>query len=368
MKELNKYIDAREADVYHMPIKERIDWLVDLSKQHSQIYCTPEAYFSRKRYSAKHPTMIIALKCMDGRIHLPYATKTPLGIIRPFRNIGGMFDLGWPYLGEVLYNTVNGAIEASNRVLMVITYHYSKGNGHRGCAGFKYDCDAAIKHVFEVKKQVEYIFGHDHQTVYPLICGFETDEDAMILHGENKEVFNLAESKDSSEEFLLSKLRIMYPDMPVRVLNDLLPMVKGDIEHIAEIKKAHRNLELDSVHREWIICIGRGFDFLHIPNIALIIGPYSPDIGGPIKNAVGIIKSNMEKGMIPKDGFLLLASAPYSEIGVDRARGELKARFLSQYASEVVKKEHPDMFKLMIRKTAVLNWNTRNLELINPKI
>lgn len=365
MKEVNKYIDARGADIYHMPIQDRIDWLIDLSKQHSATYCTPDAYLDRQRYSAKHPTALMALKCMDGRIHLPYATRTPMGIIKPFRNLGGMFDLGWPYLGEVLYNTVNTAIENSQRVLMFITYHFSKGDEHRGCAGFNYDCEAAKKHVFELKKQAEYVFGQGHQTVYPIICGFETDEDAMILHGENNEVLNLAEVTDSSDEFWSTKLRTMYPDMPDRVLRDLMPLTKGNIEHIKEIRNSHRNLELDSVHREWIICIGRGFDFLHVPNIALIIGPYSPDLSGPIKKAVAIIKSNMEKGMIPKDGFLLLASAPYYEIGVDKSRGILKSQFLSEYASEVIKKEHPDMHKLLVAKTAVLNWHTRNLELID---
>lgn len=350
-----------------MPIQERIDWLIDLSKRHSETYCTPEAYLARKRYSAKHPTMLMALKCMDGRIHLPYATKTPLGIIKPFRNIGGMFDLGWPYLGEVLYNTVNNAIEDSKRVLIMITYHYSKSDKHRGCAGFNYDCQAAINHVFEVKKQIEYVFGQDHQTVYPVICGFETDEDAMILHGENQETLDLAETNETSKEFWANKLRIMFTDMPDQVLRDLVPLAQGNIAHIKDIRNSHRNLALDSVHREWIICIGRGFDFLHVPNIALIIGPYSPDMSGPITNAVSIIKSNMDKGMIPKDGFLLLASAPYSEIGVDRARAELKSRFLGQYASEVIKKEHPAMHKLMIKKTAILNWHTRNLEVSGQK-
>lgn len=359
---MNKYIDAREADIYAKPIAERIEWLISLSKRHSETYCTPEAYLARQRYSAKHPTLVIVLKCMDGRIHIPYATKTPLGIIQPFRNIGGMFDLGWPYLGEVLYNTVNNAIESSRRVLLLITYHYSKGDKHRGCAGFHHDREASKRHVAGVKEQVEYVFGHDHQTVYPVICGFETDEDAMILHGENKEILDLAESEEASEEFWADKLRTMYPDMPDRILKDLMPLVKGNIEHIKETRNSHRNLDLDTVHREWIICVGRGFDFLHVPNIALIIGPYSPDIGGPIADAVGIIRSNMENGMIPKDGFLLLASAPYSEIGVDRARAELKSRFLSDYASQVINKSYPDMHRLMIKKTAVLNWHTRHLE------
>jgi len=365
MKDINRYIDAREADIYNMPINERIDWLLNLGKKHSETYCAPDAYLSRKRYSAKHPTMIIALKCMDGRIHIPYATKTPMGIVKPFRNIGGMFNLGWPYLGEVLSNTVNNAIESSQRVLILITYHYSKGDNHRGCAGFNYDCESAKKHVFEIKKQVEHIFGSNHQTVYPLICGFETDEDAIILHEDEKKVLNLAECEDSSNEFLFYKLKSMYPDMPDRILKDLMPLAKGNIEHIQEVRKSHRNLALDSVHREWIICVGRGFDFLHVPNIALIIGPYSPDLGGPISKAVGIIKSNMSKGMIPDDGFFLLASAPYSEIGADRARAELKSRFLSQYVTDVIKKDYPEMMSLLNKKTAVLNWHTRNLEMID---
>mgnify|MGYP000152855404 CR=1 FL=1 len=46
----------------------------------------------------------------DGRmwkvIGFPVATNTPVGILMPFRNLGGMFDLGWPHLGEVLAHQV----------------------------------------------------------------------------------------------------------------------------------------------------------------------------------------------------------------------------------------------------------------------
>lgn len=367
MKDINKYIDARESGIYKMSIKERIDWLFNLSKHHSDVFCSPESYLSRKRYLAKHPTVVVALKCMDGRIHIPYITKTPLGIIKPFRSLGGKYDLGWPYLGEVLHNTVNNAINASHRVLVLITYHYSKGDVHRGCAGFEYDCDAAKKHVFELKRQIEHVFGKDHQTVYPIVCGIETDEDAMILHGENKEVLNLANQSDASRDFWSIKLREMYPDMPDRILRDLAPLAMGNVEHIEDIRNSARNLALDAVHREWIICVGRGFDFLHVPNTALIVGPYGPDLGGSIRKAVGLIDSNMQKGMIPKDGFLLLASAPYSEIGADKARAELKSEFLSQYASDVIKEENPKMHDLMIKKHAILNWHTRSLEILDEK-
>ena len=94
-----------------------------------------------------------------------------------------------------------------------------------------------------------------------------------------------------------------------------------------EARRQERMLDVE--HREWMICLGRGFDFLHTPNQALIIGPYSPDLADPLRKAAAIIEGNMKAGRIPDDGFLLLASVPYDEIGVDRARAELKSRFLS---------------------------------------
>lgn len=364
MREINKYIDSRGADIHNASISERIDWLIGLNRHHSKIYCAPEASLDRKRYSAQHPTAVIALKCMDGRIHIPYATRTPLGIVKPFRNIGGMFDLGWPYLGEVLSHTVNSAIESSRRVLILITYHYSKGDEHRGCAGFNYNCAAAQAHVHEIKEQIERIFGDGHQNVYPLVCGFETDEDALLLHGENGEILNLAEIPEIDRENLDQRLRSLFPAMPDRIIQDLKPLATGNLAHIKEVRAVQRNLALDTVHREWMVCVGRGFDFLHVPNLALIIGPYSPDLRTPISKAVGIIKSNMENGMIPKDGFLLLTSAPYSEIGSDKARAELKSIFLSKYARSVVAQDCPEMLGLMKTLTGILNWHTRELELL----
>ena len=110
--------------------------------------------------------------------------------------------------------------------------------------------------------------------------------------------------------------------------------------------------------------MGRGFDFLHTPNLALIIGPYSPDLADPLRRAAAIIEGNMKAGRIPDDGFLLLASVPYDEIGVDRARAELKSRFLSCFAAGVLRDEFGALAEKMSKRTAVLDWRSRNLELI----
>jgi hypothetical protein len=70
----------------------------------------------------------------------------------------------------------------------------------------------------------------------------------------------------------------------------------------------------------------------------------------------------MQAGRIPDDGFLLLASSPYEEVGVDRARAQLKARFLSQFAAEEIERHRPELAKKMHVRTALLEWGSRRLE------
>jgi hypothetical protein len=82
----------------------------------------------------------------------------------------------------------------------------------------------------------------------------------------------------------------------------------------------------------------------------------------PIQTAAQIIDGNMRAGRIPDDGFLLLASVPYDHIGVDRARAELKARFLAQFAGQVIQDQLPALAKKMHVRTAVLDWRSRKLE------
>lgn len=352
--------------IHRKPIAERIDWLFALADRHGANYRSPEAWLARERYLAEHPTAIAVLKCMDGRINIPVATNTPVGILMPFRNLGGMFDLGWPHLGEVLAHHVQRMVSQGRRVLFLITYHFSKGDPHRGCAGFNYDTAAALAHTQEIRRQVEYIFGAGHATVYPLVCGFETDEDALIIHGSDGERLELATLSSTDRATLELRLAALLPDMPAQMRADLLPLLHGNLEHIetvrAQIRQNERTLDIE--HREWMICLGRGFDFLHTPNVALIIGPYSPNLDVPIRTAAGIIQSNMAAGRVPDDGFLLLASVPYDEIGVDRARAETKSRFLSGFAADVIRAEFPTLAGKMAMRTAVLDWRSRQLEII----
>jgi hypothetical protein len=333
------------------------------ARHHSMEFQNPESFMARSLYVAQHPTAIVALNCMDGRINTSVATGTPPGIILPLRNLGGRFDLGWPYFGEVLADHVRDMVGHGRRALALITYHYSKGDSHRGCAGFHYDADAARSHMFEIKRQVEAVYGKGHGTVFPLVCGFETDEDALVFHGSNGEILDLSTLSSTNYDTLPALLARLYPDMPDLMRQDLLPLVQGNISHISNIRQSNR--ELDIEHHEWIIGIGRGFDWLHAPNLALLIGPYSPDLDEPIRKAAGIIEANMKNHRIPDDGFLLLAVSPYHEIGSDRARAELKSGFLSEFAAGIIRAEFPNLKEKMHVRGAVIAWESRAVELID---
>ena len=358
------------SNITGLPIEKRIDWLFDLADRHGATFRGPEAWLARQRYLAKHPTAIAVLKCMDGRINLPVMTNTPPGILMPFRNLGGAFDLGWPYLGEVLAHHVKGWVGEGRRVLFLVTYHFSKGDPHRGCAGFNYDTEAAMAHTQVIRRQMEQIFGAGHATIYPLICGIETDEDTIIVHGSNGEKLDLSLLEPEDKVTLQPRLAQMLPDMPPQMRADLLPLLLGNLDNIARVREQAKRKErlLDIEHREWMICVGRGFDFLHTPNLALIIGPYSPNLDVPIGKAGGIIQANMRSGRIPDDGFALLASVPYTEIGMDRARAEQKSFFLARFAAEVLRQGYPALADKMHVHTAVLDWESRTLERITETL
>lgn len=351
--------------LHDRPISDRIKALQALSRQHAANYCSSSATLARERYLAQHPTRLLVLKCMDGRIHIPHATRTPLGIITPFRNLGGIFNLGWPYLGELITEAVAEGIRAGHGSLLMITYHFSRGERLRGCSGFGCDAGAALAHARQIRAQAEQLFGQDHQHVYPLVCGFETDTDALILHGEGDDTLDIGNIDAADGDSLGARVAALCPDMPADIRRDLLPLMEGNLAHASSLRGVARHLDIE--HREWVICVGRGFDFLHLPNTALIVGPYGPDLAEPIGTAADIIDANMAAGRIPEDGFMLLASTPFQAVGVDRARAELKSHFLADFATKVIHQRHPWLAERMHRHTAVVHWPTRRLDLIDTR-
>ncbi|WP_235263791.1 carboxysome shell carbonic anhydrase [Nitrincola sp. A-D6] len=90
------------------------------------------------------------------------------------------------------------------------------------------------------------------------------------MHSSEGESLDLSTLKPDDLDSLPVKLEGFFTDMPAQIRHDLLPLVEGNLRHIDEMRQLQRDLDIE--HREWMICVGRGFDFLHVPNVALIIG------------------------------------------------------------------------------------------------
>lgn len=348
------------------PIKEFLNGLLNLSDENSRIFCSQQ--LERRIYRAEHSTEIAAFKCMDGRIHLPLITETPMGIIQPFRNLAGRFDLGWPYLGELFGKWVDYAISKRRKCLVLVTYHFSKGDNHRGCAGFNYCKEDSLEFTLNFRKQIELVTDYQRDVVYAIILGLETDSDSLIFHGKNHDqILDMNQARDLDSEDMKDRLKELYPDMPKDMISDLLPLVVGNQNHINHPEILNREI-LDSQHRERVICIGRGFDWLHEPNLALIIGPYSPNLSEPILTALSIVKSSMEKGAILDDGIVVMTGAPYR--GDDRLEYKLaieKSKSLIAFAKKTIEGSGYDssFVEKIIYSAHVVDVNTRKLKLAN---
>ncbi|MEW8500857.1 MAG: hypothetical protein AB2699_20310, partial [Candidatus Thiodiazotropha taylori] len=79
------------------------------------------------------------------------------------------------------------------------------------------------------------------------------------------------------------------------------------------------------------------------------------------------IESNMKAGRIPDDGFLLFASVPFQDVGVDQARAKMKSNFLCDFAANEIRQSNPQLAEKMHVKSAVLNWQSRALEVMNKE-
>jgi len=317
----------------------------------------------RRRYRGEHPTEIAALKCMDGRLHLPVMTQTALGIIQPFRNLGGKFDLGWPFFQNIIDQWVQYSISRGRHCLVFVTYHYARGDVHRGCRGFNYDTNAAKDAAVKLKNQFIAIYGK--KAVVPIVCGIETDLEALVLHGEDEEnVIDLSKIKQASQIELEELLYSLYPTMPGRIVRDMIPLVRGNVKHIAEVRASNRPVE-EAEHKEWVLGVGRGFDWLHAINTAFIVGPFDPNLSVAIETAAKLLKGNIDDGRIDSNGVVLLTSAVYrDEAGPEYLLAKEKGLFLSNFAQNIIKEKVPDLYPHLQILTGCTDMETRKFEVI----
>jgi len=317
----------------------------------------------RKHYMAKHPTVIVVLKCMDGRIHYSVMVQLAPGIVIPFRNMGGIFDLGWLYFGQIIEEIVMQAMAAGLPVHFIITYHWSEGDPQRGCRAFNYDVEKARDYAFELKAQFDrFSDPSNNSVVYKTVIGIETDTDTLVIHGEDPcHVMDLGKLEEgTSEAWIDTELHHMLPSMSNRVREDFIPHITGNLEHQADVRKEGRS-DLECHHRETVTCVGRWWDWLHELNLALIIGPLSCDTVTPIRGAASVMWENyMLDNSLADDGFVLMTSAPYStKVDPYYSRAKEKANYLANLAYQTMIEQQPGLEDILCVMPGLVSTDTR---------
>lgn len=123
----------------------------------------------------------------------------------------------------------------------------------------------------------------------------------------------------------------------------------------------------DAEHKEWVLGIGRGFDWLHAINTAFIVGPFDPNLSGAIGTAATLLKGNVDEGRVnPKNGLVLMTPASYRDsAGPERLLAREKAKFLSKFALDVIKEKVPDLVQHLQILTGYVDLNTRKFEVLD---
>lgn len=314
-------------------------WLLEHNRHQSELYQSPKERAERRGYRHLHRTKVACLKCMDGRLNLPVITGIPMGVIQPFRNLGGYFEFGWAYLQAAFLEWANYAATREDDCLVFTTYHFSRSNPHLGCKGFNYNREAAQEAAEHLRNRINTTCAESKKNkISAVMLGIETDEDALIIHGETGKAWYLSEESTLSNSEIVERLAELFPSMPLHVRLDFSPLIEGNIRRISEVRQAPRSLT-ESDHREQVLGLGRGFDWLHTPNKALLIGPFGYDVATPILKAGGILLDNLESGRIsPAEGLVLMTAGSYRDtvLGIEDAFAEEKALDLARFAVSVL--------------------------------
>lgn len=330
--------------------------ILELNAQESAHYLAAEG--ARKRYWAEHRTFLACVKCMDGRVMLPVMTDTPVGIVKPFRAIGGRFETFWPsFLGRVRA-FVDDSMRHGSRSAILLSYHYSASNPSLGCAGWAHDTVKARAHATRLAAELGHVFG---EQLLPLVIGIETDRDAITFHGPTGDVRG-EDFIDAPSESVRIALDRAMEGVPAVVRADLLPLVLGNARRVQQLIKTPRDLS-QLGHDERILAVGQGFDWLARENLALIVNDADPSLSVSIEVAAGILARNLTHAG-PDEEVTLLAAIPYRDPGIDRRQAEVRARGLLGFARSVVAKTHPELAVRMLELCGVVWKPARRFEVI----
>ena len=111
--------------------------------------------------------------------------------------------------------------------------------------------------------------------------------------------------------------------------------------------------------------LGQGFGWLHLPKIALIVGPWEPNLSEPIRTAASLIEKNLKEGRLNGQDPVLITSAPYRENGPDPLLAARKSRYYRELALRVISREFPDLLARLKVLCTTVDLRTMKLDVLD---
>lgn len=294
----------------------------------------------RRVYIAEHPTQIACFKCMDERVHLPTVTGMPRGVVKPYRAVGGRFELFWPGLRKRLRTWITLGLDSGRRSVALVTYHYSASEMLLGCAGWEYKTALAKDHAKTLCDQMASVYGDYALT--PILTGVETDGDELTLHGPEGDVSGSKLIGLTSEQ-VQDSIRCAFPRLDTQLVDDILPFMMGNAKRVADLRLRPRDLTgLD--HAGVVIALGQDFSWLARQNFALIVNDFDPNLKFAIETAARIIKKNLTSSL-PTEQATLFTNIPYRTVGMEEREARAASIGLQKFAQSVIRTRHADLWE-----------------------
>ncbi|MDO8424917.1 MAG: hypothetical protein Q7T01_00125 [bacterium] len=323
-------------EVTHLP--QIIQRILGMSGEQSLRYIAEIA--ARERHWQRHPTGFACIACMDGRVHLPTITRTAMGLVKPYRAMGGRFEIWWPAFAKRFTNWADAVLRHyGERCCVFVTYHHSASNNRElGCAGWACDTVAARAHAEHLAADINEVY---RDQVYAIVVGIETDRGILNLHGPRGTVTG-AMQNGTSEDHVRMALRETFLGMPPRILEDIIPFVTGNAAYVTEHGPTPRPDDV-LCHQELVIAVGHGFDYwISEANLAVAVDDADPNLDTPIATAAKIVANNLKRAG-PKAEALLLASVPFERQGTPWNLAVKRAEGLGNFALECILASQPSL-------------------------
>ncbi len=338
-----------------------------LYKRQSDLFQQDEA--QRRRYFERHPTFFACLKCMDGRVEFPTMTKTARGLVKPYRAVGGKFELFWPAFQRSLALWVKQAIMHDAHSCIFVSSHFCSFRRDLGCKGWDNDAEAAMCHMQKLSSQMTEDFG---EQLVAIPTSVDTSCDNLILHGPEGHVVSGDTLRGKDIDAIRDEIGLVFPTMPPQVVRDLTPFLLGNAERVAEIKANPRNVR-EMEHDERVIALGEGFDGLAAENFAFMNSDVNPNLDSAVVMAAKMIERKVDVGMRREQATIftnifyggrrgILSSLP----GMDKKCAVRRSRGLQEFAQMHIREHCPELWRSgrLHFLTGITREPTRELEVI----